>query len=112
MDVRAWLASLGLDAYAQAFAANDVDAALLPSLTSDDLRDMGVTSVGHRRRLLDAIAALNAPVVAALDQPSAPAASAAMPLSDAIAPAGTAPIATASGVEKSPTIITVMFWGA
>ena len=108
MDVRAWLESLGLDAYAQAFAANDVDAALLPSLTSDDLRDMGITSVGHRRRLLDAIAALNAPVAAASDQPSAPGASAAMPLGgEAIAPAGTAPIPTASGVQRRQ--ITVVF---
>ena len=93
MDVRAWLESLGLDAYAQAFAANDVDAALLPSLTSDDLRDMGITSVGHRRRLLDAIAALNAPTSVPADQPSAPAALAAVPAgAQAITPAPTAPI--------------------
>lgn len=59
MDVRAWLESLGLGDYAPAFEANHVDAAVLPSLTADDLRDIGVVSVGHRRRLLDAIAALD-----------------------------------------------------
>ena len=108
MDVRAWLASLGLDAYAQAFAANDVDAALLPSLTSDDLRDMGITSVGHRRRLLDAIAALNAPTSVPADQPSAPAALAAVPAgAQAITPAPTAPIPPSSAVQRRQ--ITVVF---
>ncbi len=56
LDLAAWLADLGLAQYTQLFADNDVDAALLPQLTADDLRDMGVTSVGHRRRLLDAAA--------------------------------------------------------
>jgi class 3 adenylate cyclase/tetratricopeptide (TPR) repeat protein len=108
VDVRAWLESLGLDAYAQAFAANDVDAALLPSLTAEDLRDIGVTSVGHRRRLLDAIAALNAPAAVRPDQPSATALSAPMPLGgDAIAPAGATLIPTPSGVQRRQ--ITVVF---
>jgi class 3 adenylate cyclase/predicted ATPase len=58
MEVSAWLESLGLAQYAQAFAENDVDAETLPRLTAEDLKDLGVVSVGHRRRLLDAIAAL------------------------------------------------------
>ena len=58
MDVAAWLESLGLDQYAQAFADNAVDAAVLASLTADDLKELGVAAVGHRRRLLEAIAAL------------------------------------------------------
>jgi len=58
MDVADWLRSVGLERYAQAFDENDVDAAVLPSLTADDLIGLGVTSIGHRRRLLDAIAAL------------------------------------------------------
>ncbi len=57
-DVRAWLEKQGLGQYAEAFAANDVDMSLLPKLTADDVRDIGVASVGHRRRLLEAIAAL------------------------------------------------------
>jgi class 3 adenylate cyclase/tetratricopeptide (TPR) repeat protein len=60
MDVSAWLQQLGLGEYAAAFAANHVDAATLRQLTADDLRDIGVASVGHRRRLLEAIAALQA----------------------------------------------------
>src|SRR5690348_10568980 len=58
MDVAAWLRALGLDQYEAAFRANDVDAEVLPTLTADDLKDMGITSIGHRRRLLEAIAAL------------------------------------------------------
>ena len=58
MDVGAWLGALGLRRYEQAFRDNDVDARVLPGLTADDLKEIGVTSVGHRRLLLQAIAAL------------------------------------------------------
>ena len=58
MDIGNWLRGLGLAQYEPAFRANAIDAALLLSLTTKDLRDLGVTLVGHRRRLLDAIAAL------------------------------------------------------
>jgi class 3 adenylate cyclase len=62
MDVVAWLRGLGLERYAPAFRDNDVDAEVLPSLTADDLISIGVKSVGHRRKLLEAIAALGADV--------------------------------------------------
>ena len=58
MDVADWLRKLGLEQYAPAFRENDVDAQVLPRLTAEDLISIGVTSVGHRRRLLDAIATL------------------------------------------------------
>ena len=58
MDIGNWLRGLGLERYAQAFRDNEIDVDLLPNLTADDLKDLGVTLVGHRRRLLDAIAAL------------------------------------------------------
>ena len=58
MDVAGWLRSLGLERYETAFRENDVGTRLLPNLTGDDLKDLGVTSVGHRRQLLEAIAAL------------------------------------------------------
>lgn len=61
MDVATWLKTLGLERYAEAFAANDIDMALLPTLTAEDLQGAGVASVGHRRRLLHAIAALPRP---------------------------------------------------
>jgi class 3 adenylate cyclase len=58
VDVASWLRNLGLERYEAAFGENAVDADLLPTLTADDLKDLGVTLVGHRRRLLEAIAAL------------------------------------------------------
>jgi class 3 adenylate cyclase len=58
VDVGAWLRELGLEQYEAAFRANDVNAAVLPALTADDLKEMGIASIGHRRRLLEAIAAL------------------------------------------------------
>jgi len=60
MDVVAWLRGLGLEQYAPAFRDNDVDGEVLPELTSEDLISIGVTSVGHRRKLLTAIASLGA----------------------------------------------------
>jgi hypothetical protein len=65
MDVADWLRKLGLDQYEPAFRANEIDASVLPSLTAEDLRGLGITLVGHRRRLLDAIAALGAEMPAA-----------------------------------------------
>ena len=58
MDVTEWLRGLGLEEYALAFRDNDIDAEILPRLTGEELRELGVASIGHRRRLLDAIAAL------------------------------------------------------
>jgi class 3 adenylate cyclase len=58
MDIAAWLGGLGLGQYAQAFRDNEIDDRVLPSLTAEDLKDLGVNLVGHRRRLLDAIAGL------------------------------------------------------
>ena len=52
MDVAAWLSNLGLEHYKQAFEDNAIDFALLPKLTADDLKDIGITAVGDRRRLL------------------------------------------------------------
>jgi class 3 adenylate cyclase/tetratricopeptide (TPR) repeat protein len=58
VDVVIWLRSLGLERYEAAFRENDVNVELLPNLTADDLKDLGITSVGHRRHLLGAIAQL------------------------------------------------------
>ena len=57
-SVSAWLGGLGLTEYVPAFAENDVDASTLPTLTETDLIEIGVTSVGHRRKLTEAIAIL------------------------------------------------------
>jgi SAM domain (Sterile alpha motif) len=60
MDIAEWLRGLGLDRYEAAFRENEIDWALLPKLTADDLKDLGVSLVGHRRKLLEAIADLSA----------------------------------------------------
>jgi class 3 adenylate cyclase/predicted ATPase len=60
MDVGSWLRGLGLEKYEAAFRENEIDETVLPALTADDLKDLGVGIVGHRRKLLDAIAALRA----------------------------------------------------
>ena len=58
MDVVEWLRGLGLEQYVPAFRDNDIDGEVLRRLTAEDLRELGIASIGHRRRLLDAIAAL------------------------------------------------------
>jgi class 3 adenylate cyclase/predicted ATPase len=68
MDVAAWLRGLGLERYVPAFRDNDVDGEVLPELTADDLISIGVTSVGHRRKLLAAIAALGTQPLTAAQQ--------------------------------------------
>ncbi len=62
MDIVVWLRSLGLGKYEAAFRENEIDEAVLPSLTAEDLKELGVTALGHRRKLLDAIAALRSEV--------------------------------------------------
>jgi class 3 adenylate cyclase len=71
MDVAAWLHDLGLERYLSAFRDNDIDAEVLPKLTAEDLISIGVTSVGHRRKLLDAIAGLGTAAPAAVAAASA-----------------------------------------
>jgi class 3 adenylate cyclase len=88
MDVAEWLRGLGLEQYLPAFRDNDIDAEVLRRLTADDLREIGVASIGHRRRLLDAVKALG-------DAPPAP-------------PAAPEP-AIAAGGEAERRQLTVMF---
>jgi hypothetical protein len=54
MDIVVWLRSLGLGKYEAVFRENDIDETVLPNLTAEDL-ELGVASLGHRRKLLDAI---------------------------------------------------------
>lgn len=60
MDVPAWLRNLGLERYEQSFREHEIDAEVLPKLTAEDLTALGVTPIGHRRKLLEAIADLGA----------------------------------------------------
>jgi SAM domain (Sterile alpha motif) len=71
MDVGGWLRGLGLGQYEANFRDNRIDADLLLRLTGDDLKDIGVSALGDRLRLLDAIAAL-AGAKPPLDGPASP----------------------------------------
>jgi hypothetical protein len=55
MDLGGWLRNLGLERYEAAFRENEIDDTVLPSLTHETLKELGVTAVGHRLKLLDAI---------------------------------------------------------
>jgi SAM domain (Sterile alpha motif) len=58
LDIDGWLRGIGLAQYAEIFRANDIDGELLRRLTNEDLKDIGVASFGHRKKLLEAIAEL------------------------------------------------------
>jgi len=60
MDIGGWLRGLGLERYEQAFRENEIDLRVLRKLTADDLKELGVAAIGHRRLLIDAISALTA----------------------------------------------------
>ena len=72
MDVGGWLRSLGLEQYEAAFRDNDIDDTVLSSLTAGDLKELGIRTVGHRRKLLDAIALLRTDAIGKAPAPEAP----------------------------------------
>ena len=96
MDIGGWLRSLGLERYEAAFRENEIDEAVLPSLTHETLKELGVTAVGQRLKLLDAIAALSADAHRKA-APTTPASA---------APPASAPAAEAAGERR---YLTVMF---
>jgi class 3 adenylate cyclase/predicted ATPase len=102
LDIDGWLGRIGLAQYAEMFRANDIDGELLGRLTNDDLKDIGVASFGHRKKLLEAIAELG----------GAPAAThAPRPVVEAPVPATVAPPPTSVAVEAvgERRYLTVMF---
>ncbi|MEH6644295.1 adenylate/guanylate cyclase domain-containing protein [Sulfitobacter sp.] len=70
-EIGIWLSELGLDQYVDTFARNDVDDRVLPLLTNDDLKDLGV-SFGHRKIILAAVQELFIDVAGAVTPPHAP----------------------------------------
>jgi hypothetical protein len=80
MDIVVWLRSLGLGKYEAVFRENEIDEPVLPDLAAEDLKELGVTALGHRRRLLAAIAALRSD--ASGKKPSGDAATASTPTED------------------------------
>jgi class 3 adenylate cyclase len=103
VDVSAWLKNLGLGQYEASFRDNAIEGHVLPTLTAEDLKDLGVTIVGHRRKLLDAIAALG---VAGRPTPDPPAAD---PSPTLHAPATSSRSQPRSGADAERRPITVMF---
>jgi class 3 adenylate cyclase len=100
LDIDSWLRGIGLDQYAEIFRANDIDGELLGRLTNDDLKDIGVASFGHRKKLLEAIAELGG---AATATPASP------PVVPAQIPAAASPPisapAEAAGERRYLTVI-------
>ena len=58
MDVATWLRGLGLEQYVRLFRDNDIDDEILRGMSAEDLKELGISSFGHRRRLFNAIAVL------------------------------------------------------
>jgi len=100
MDIVVWLRSLGLGKYEAIFRENDIDETVLPSLTHENLKELGVASFGHRVKLLDAIAALRAE--GGVEAPSAAAARA----EQSATPPSAGSVAQAAGERR---YLTVMF---
>src|SRR5580700_57970 len=96
MDIAIWLRSLGLGKYEAVFRENEIDETVLPSLTHETLKELGVTAVGHRLKLLDAIA------VRGVKAPSP----AAAPAEQSATPPSAASVAQAAGERR---YLTVMF---
>ena len=74
-QVADWLEKLGLGQYAQRFAENDINFSILSDLTDQDLKELGMSSLGHRRQLLRAIAELSRAekdILKTTDAPAAP----------------------------------------
>ena len=98
MDVVVWLRSLGLGKYEAAFRENEIDETVLPSLTHETLKELGVTAVGHRVKLLDAIAALR-------NDESLQTRSTAAPARPSAATPTAAPVAEAVGERRHVTVL-------
>jgi class 3 adenylate cyclase/predicted ATPase len=101
LDIEGWLRGIGFAQYAEMFRANDIDVELLGRLTNDDLKDIGVVSLGHRKKLLEAIADLG----------RAPAGPAPPPVVPAPIPASVVPPPISAAVEAAGERrhLTVMF---
>jgi class 3 adenylate cyclase/predicted ATPase len=95
MDVGGWLRRLGLEQYEAAFRENEINARVLPSLTLEDLKEIGVGPVGHRRMLLEAIGTLHAET------------SGETPSAEVVTPSGTPSVSPEDRAERRQ--VTVIF---
>src|SRR6516162_2822726 len=102
MDIGGWLRSLGLERYEAAFRDNNIGSDILPKLTADDLKDLGVVLVGDRRRLLEAIAGLRSEVDAAAASRATPVP---LPVSPSVSSSKAPPPLEAAGERRHITVI-------
>lgn len=111
IDVASWLQQLGLAQYASAFRDNAVDGDVLPDLTGEDLIGLGVTLIGHRRKLLSAIAALGAgpPAASTIPTPAAAASAAKAPTTVAPPTLAIPPAPAPVQADAERRQLTVMF---
>ena len=101
LDIDGWLGGIGFAQYAEIFRANDIDIELLGRLTNNDLKDMGIVSLGHRKKLLEAIADLGSAAAARGPPPGMPA-----PIPVTVAPPPISAPVEAAGERRH---LTVMF---
>ena len=99
MDVVVWLRSLGLEEYEAAFRDNKINERVLPNLTQEDLKEIGVDPVGHRRILLDAIVALRAEGGVKAPSPAA------APAGQSARPPSAESVAQAAGERRYLTVL-------
>ena len=99
MDVVVWLRSLGLQEYEAAFRDNKINERVLPNLTQEDLKEIGVDPVGHRRILLDAIVALRAEGGVKAPSPAA------APAGQSARPPSAESVAQAAGERRYLTVL-------
>jgi SAM domain (Sterile alpha motif) len=105
-EIADWLEKLGMSEYAEHFAANDIDFTILPELTDQDLKELGIASLGHRRKILRAIAELGNGSAAPSKATPPPATPAAPP----IQAAGPGPKpASSAEADAERRYLTVMF---
>ncbi len=105
-EIRRWLAELGLEAYADPFEQNDIDLDLACDLQDEDLKELGVASLGHRKRLLRGIVALKA----ARTEPPSPGAADATTIGERAASSASAGPAVAPAPSQADRRqLTVMF---
>ena len=91
MDIERWLEERGLARYSKIFVENEIDLSVLPELTAEDLKELGVVAIGHRRKLLSAIDSLRS-------SPADP---------ELVAPTNVMPMTGASGAERRH--LTILF---
>jgi SAM domain (Sterile alpha motif) len=110
-EIAEWLDKLGMSEYAQRFAESRIDASVLPDLTDQDLKDLGIV-LGDRSKMLRAIANLdNAPPTAAAASAQPMAVKTAMPAPEATgdrtaaAPGVVRPAADYGGADCPPRVL-------